>query len=450
MALRASELEHLVPELASRLVGQPLSNAWQPARDHVVLGFYDGTRLLLVPRGPDARLHTLRRRPKNPQRPFSFQGALRAHLSGPLTAMELHPTDRVVDLHFGQRRLHLRLTGKSGGLWLLDDEEVIAAYDGPAPSQLIPLASFGARPLPPRVDPGPDGSWDDALGRFYAIRIRDRRIHELRIVVARALRKAVQRFVRLTHNLETDLEKAGRADEMREQADTLAAYLHTVVTGADHVVLPSLDGQGEITVPLLAGRPPSASLTRLYDRSRRLTKMGEQVLDRLDKAEKDLAATRAQLERVDEMELEELESLHKGTQGRATPHHKKIAGVTVWTGPNDERVLVGRNAKANRKISFQVGRGDDFWMHLRGRPGSHLLLPMQKGHTPSLELLLAAAQIAAVHGQIPNGSKAEVQYTRIRDIRSIPGSPDAKVRVFNEKVLQVVRDPAELTGWTRE
>jgi predicted ribosome quality control (RQC) complex YloA/Tae2 family protein len=449
MALRASELRHLVPELAARLVGQPLSNAWQPARDHVLLGFLDGTRLLLVPRGPDARLHTVRRRPRNPPRPFSFQGAMRAHLSGRLTGLVLHPTDRVVDLHFGDHRLHLRLTGNSGGLWLLHDDRVLAAYDGPAPDALVPLAPYGPKDLPPRVAPGADGSWDDALARFYAHRIRERRLHELRIVVGRALRTEVKRLGRLVTNLEDDLERAGRADAIRDQADTLAAYLHTVVAGADHVVLPALDGSGDVRIPLRVGRSPSASLTHLYDKSRRLARMGEQVLDRLDRAERDLARAHEQLERVDGMELDELESLHQTTRGTTSPAPRKLPGVTTWTGPRGEQVLVGRDAKANRRLSFQVGRGHDYWMHLRGRPGSHLLLPLQRGQTPSLELLLAAAQIAAVHGQVPAGARAEVQYTRIRDIRSIPGSSDAKVRVFNEKVLQVVRDPSELSGWVR-
>ncbi|MCB9694918.1 MAG: NFACT family protein [Alphaproteobacteria bacterium] len=448
MSLRESELAHLLPELAARLVGQPLNNAWQPARDHVVLGFLDGTRLLLVPRGPDARLHTLKRRPKNPLKPYSFQGALRAHLSGPLSDLQQVAGERAVDLWFGAHRLHLRLTGKSGGLWLLEGDRVLAAYDGPAPAELPAFAEHGALALPARVDAEP--TWDDAIGRFYAIRIRERRTHELRIVVGRALRREVQRLGRLLANLEDDLEKAGRADAVREQADTLAAHLHTVVRGSDHVELPSLDGTGTLTVPLLVDRAPSASLTHLYDRARRLERMGERVLERLDGTEKALARAEEQLGRVETMELEELEGLHRSTRGEEDTGGPRIPGVTTWSGPRGERVLVGRDAPANRRLTFQVGRGDDYWMHLRGKAGSHLLLPMQKGHTPSLEHLLAAAQIAAVHAGVPDGGRAEVQYTRIRDVRSIPGSADARVRVWNEKVLQVVRDPAELTGWSRD
>jgi hypothetical protein len=40
-----------------------------------------------------------------------------------------------------------------------------------------------------------------------------------------------------------------------------------------------------------------------------------------------------------------------------------------------------------------------------------------------------------------------VQYTRVKDVRPVPGEV-ALVRVANEKVLHVTRDPAALVGWT--
>ena len=122
--------------------------------------------------------------------------------------------------------------------------------------------------------------------------------------------------------------------------------------------------------------------------------------------------------------------------------------MTTWTGPRGEEVLVGRDAKANRRLTFQIAKGADYWMHVRGAPGAHLILPMRRGQTPPLELLLAAGQIAAVHAGIPVGAKVDVQYTRVRDIRSIPGT-EAEVRVHNEKVLHITRDPADLAGWDR-
>ena len=88
-------------------------------------------------------------------------------------------------------------------------------------------------------------------------------------------------------------------------------------------------------------------------------------------------------------------------------------------------------------------------MHLRGKAGAHVVLPMARGQTPSLPLLLAAAQIVLVHAKVPEGESADVQYARVRDVRAIPGEV-AKVRIADERVLRVTRDPSELAGWVRE
>ncbi len=449
MTLSDSELELLVPELAERFVGQRLSNTWQPARDRVVLGFFDGSRLLLCPRGPDARLHTVLRRPKNPRRPFSFQGACRAHLTGPLTAMTKQLGDRIVDLEFGVYRLHLRLTGRSGGLWLLRGDAILAAYDGPAPDSLPEPAPHAPKDLEPRFSGEP--SYDAEIGRFYALRIRQRRERELRIAVARLLKKEAGRLGRLLSNLEGDLEKADDADRVRAMADTLACHLHDVEQGVDHVQLPSIaDPDVTLRIPIQPDRPPAKSLDGLYSKARRLERMGERVLERIDTTETELADIQRARETLDDADLETLESLRErfGQSPSSRSKGRTLTGVTTWVGPDGQEVLVGRDSKSNRRLTFQIAKGTDYWMHVRGKPGAHLILPMKRGKTPPLELLLAAGQIAAVHAGVPNGGKIDVQYTRIRDVRSIPGT-EAQVRLHDEKVLHIERDPAGLTGWSR-
>ena len=125
MGMNEAEIAAVCRDLQS-LVGAPLSEVRQPARDRLVLTL-GGTHLLLVPRGPLARIHPIERRPRNPKKPFSFQGACRAHLTGRLDRIEKVDGDRIVEIVFGEVRLHLRLTGRGGGLWMCRREEVLAA-----------------------------------------------------------------------------------------------------------------------------------------------------------------------------------------------------------------------------------------------------------------------------------------------------------------------------------
>lgn len=448
-----SELDRVVLDLQD-LAGSGISGVWQPRRDRVVLGLGD-RRLLLVPRGPYARLHTIRGRPRNPAHPFSFQGACRATLHGPLTRLDKVPGDRVVDLWFRQHRLHLRLTGRRGGLWLLEGDRVIAAYDGPAPETLPPL------PPPPdapqheavRFAPGPDGSWDVAASRYFGRLEGEARRKERRLLLGRRLRKALARDRRLAAALEGDLDKAEKAPLARARADAVAAVMHTLSRGQSAVAAPDLEDPSTVhQVELDPRKGPGENLNRLYGRARRLDRMGERVLEHMDRVETRIRALDAAVALVDDADDETLDRL----EALAPAEHRRVrqAGADepwfTWYGPHGHSVLVGRNAAGNRRLTFQRARGDDVWLHLRGRPGAHVLLPMKRGQSPDLDTLLAAAQIVLVHAKVPEGASADVQYTRCRHVKSIKGAADGKVIVHDERVLHMTRDPSMLVGWRRD
>ncbi len=427
--------------------------SWEPARDRLVLTLAPSHHVLLVPRGPVARLHSLRHRPKNPKRPFSFQGACRAHLSGRLTAVQKSPGDRIVELVFGDVSLHLRLTGRGGGLWLRRGQDVIAAYDGPAPSDLPQVPVSSGHPTRARFEREGQESWDDAAARHFGRIESSQRTEERRTQVRRRLKRVMNKSDRLCRALDEDLARAEKAPQLRRAADALAANLHRVPRGQDQVSLEDLEDPSIVhEIRLDPSKPPSAEMERMYSRARRLDKVGERVLEQLDAAE---ARSRTLLEALNRVELadrDELELLARlvPADGRTRRNQGQAPPWYVWHGPAGEQVLAGKNAQSNRRLTFQVARGDDFWFHIRGVPGAHVLVPMTKGRTPDLQLLLTTAQIVLAQAKVPAGSSADVQYTRARNVKSIRGDKSGRVMVHDEKVLHVTRDPAALVGWVRD
>jgi predicted ribosome quality control (RQC) complex YloA/Tae2 family protein len=359
--------------------------------------------------------------------------------------------ERVLDLHFGTERLHLRLTGRGGGLWLLRGGEIIAAYDGPAPEALPELPALAPRPLPPRFEPEGDESWDLAARRWFGEMEARNRLELRRTRLRRKLQRLIDRDQRLMEALEGDLLNATQAPRLRAQADTLAAHLHEIPRGAQQAIFPDLEyPDQEHRIPLDPASPPSATMERLYKRARRLERVGDRILDQLVEAEERLGRLRtaiAEVEDADAEALPALESLVPRTPTRTSDRESEP--WDRWTGPDGSVVLVGRNARSNRILTFQKARGRDFWMHIRERPGAHVVIPLREGKTPPRELLLAAAQIVLAKSKVLDGDAAEVQYTRVKNVKSIPGDPGGKVIVHEEKVLHVRRDAAALVGWRK-
>ena len=71
--------------------------------------------------------------------------------------------------------------------------------------------------------------------------------------------------------------------------------------------------------------------------------------------------------------------------------------LRTYTLPGGWQVLVGRTDADNELLSFEVARPDDWWFHIRGMPGSHVILQGPPSADPDRETLHRAAAIAAYH-----------------------------------------------------
>lgn len=449
-AILLSELRHVTREL-QRLLGQPVRQVWVPSAHAVALAFGDRSTLL-VESFPCPRVHTVEDRPGQPRRPLSFQGLLRARVHGPLLRFALAGDDRVVELEFGSGVLHARLFGRGGGIWWLEGGEVVAASHGPAPSVLPPLPPAFVE-QPPRFEPI-DGSWDLGARTFLGALAASVELQRWRQHVRRGLARAHKKERRLHQHLSDDLVSAEGADRLREDADCLAAALHRAARGAAFLDVDDLFEPGAVRRITLDPRvEPSRTLTRMYDKAGRLDRAIDQIFTRLDACTAKLQSLEQLRGAVDLCSLEELRAL-AAAHGLGDPSSQSTADAEPavafrrWWGPNGEEVWVGRNDAENHELTLHRARGRDWWFHLRDEPGAHVVLRGDKRHAPPLATLLAAAQIVLKQARVTDGESRDVQYARVKDLRSVPGAGLGRVAVTNERVLHVTRDDQPLLHWT--
>ena len=114
-----------------------------------------------------------------------------------------------------------------------------------------------------------------------------------------------------------------------------------------------------------------------------------------------------------------------------------------FLGHNEQLILVGRSAKDN-EILLQHAKPHDYWLHVRGIQGSHVVVPLTRKETINPQLLLDAALLAVHFSKAHNDVEVEVQHTTRRYIRKPKGSPLGSVRIDREKVLIVYSDKNRL------
>lgn len=105
--------------------------------------------------------------------------------------------------------------------------------------------------------------------------------------------------------------------------------------------------------------------------------------------------------------------------------------------PGGWTVLVGKTDADNDRLSLKVARLDDWWFHVRGMPGSHVLLRAEENREPDRETLKRAAAVAAYHSKAREGGVVAVSCTLARHVTKPRGAKPGTVEIRREIVLKV-------------
>jgi predicted ribosome quality control (RQC) complex YloA/Tae2 family protein len=100
-------------------------------------------------------------------------------------------------------------------------------------------------------------------------------------------------------------------------------------------------------------------------------------------------------------------------------------------------VLVGRTDADNDYLSLKVARPDDRWFHVRGVPGSHVILQGPAGAEPDRETLKRAAAIAAYHSKARSAGLVAVSCTQARYVTKPRTAKPGTVQIRKEVVFKV-------------
>jgi predicted ribosome quality control (RQC) complex YloA/Tae2 family protein len=108
-----------------------------------------------------------------------------------------------------------------------------------------------------------------------------------------------------------------------------------------------------------------------------------------------------------------------------------------YTLPGDWTVLAGKTDADNDRLSLNVAKPDDWWFHVRGMPGSHVILCARPGEEPGKDTLKLAAAIAAYHSKARNGGVVAVSCTQARYVSKPRGAKPGTVSIRKDRVLKV-------------
>ena len=90
-------------------------------------------------------------------------------------------------------------------------------------------------------------------------------------------------------------------------------------------------------------------------------------------------------------------------------------------------VFMGRDALSNDYLTFEVADNEDYWMHAKGVPGSHVVIRVDS-EIPGLETIKKAAKLAAKNSK-SSDEQVNVVYCKRKFVKKEPGMNVGQVKV---------------------
>jgi len=455
---------------------------------------------LLISLRPDLNYLLIASRPQpRPKKGAGSAFARRVHAlvaGGRLLEAGLAGRDRIVSLRLESAegrplRMVAELFGRHPNLLLLDGEDVVTSAfketatgrplgadrsQGTSRSQGTRAIRTGA-PYPPpppssggrraaarsiRFSPAgkavlPDIALNTAADLYF--KELDDRLHleEYGAALKKRASRALRRVRGKIAATEKRLAAAREAETVREQGDLLKAHFHLLRRGMTEVEVPNiLSGDPpRVVIPLDRTLDPAANLDALYKRYRKLARSLPPLREALEQYYREAAGLEAVARGLlDAATLEEAAAIgerllslvpQQGGAGRAAADSKPrrrtdAPGVRRFQAPDGQAILVGRDGETNHKL-LQIARGLDLWLHCHGVPGAHVVIPLARGKTASLDTLLAAGLLAVHFSRLRGTDRADVIYTPRKYVRALKGGKKGLVVAERFKTLHVKTDP---------
>jgi predicted ribosome quality control (RQC) complex YloA/Tae2 family protein len=113
------------------------------------------------------------------------------------------------------------------------------------------------------------------------------------------------------------------------------------------------------------------------------------------------------------------------------------SGTVEYSLQGGWKVIAGKTDADNDAVSLRLAGPNDYWFHVRGMPGSHVILRVPPGGEPDRKTLEGAAAIAAYHSKARNGGITPVSCTRACFVSKPRGSKTGTVQIRRETVIKV-------------
>lgn len=304
--------------------------------------------------------------------------------------------------------------------------------------------AFAAYPLTHRGLYTPIEGISAAMAAYFGAPVKEQAYTAGKKPVAAQIEAAHKRVQRKLAALDRESATAQDIELLRKQAELLLAYGPTIRSGQNFFQAQYDPGGPMLGIDIDPTLTPVENANRYFERYDKAKRAAADIPALHEAAERE-AAYLAQL--ATDLDLAESwpeidavrEQLQQAGywQGQKTRVPKSgKPGIRRLTTADGFVILVGRNAEQNHALVTEKSKPGDLWLHVRGRPGSHVIV-RNDGRAIPEEVIQRAAELAALYSAGRGEASVDVDVTDRRYVRPVKGGRPGQVTYKNERVVTV-------------
>jgi predicted ribosome quality control (RQC) complex YloA/Tae2 family protein len=244
------------------------------------------------------------------------------------------------------------------------------------------------------------------------------------------------------------MRDAMQNESLRMKGDLIIQHIPDIDEGDRSITVHNYETGEEETIELDPMKTPQENAAAYYKRYKKKKSAIRHIALQIKKTEQRIEYFEQLKAQIETASIHDMYEIGEELRSKGFMKKKKKKRTIRKSTPNymtfktedDIEIIVGKNNLQNEEITHSIAKGNEWFFHTAKIHGAHVLV-RHKG-TLDETTIRTAAQLAAWYSQARHSSSVPVDYTRIRDVKKVPGKLGSYVTYKNQKTIFIDPDEA--------
>ncbi len=290
-------------------------------------------------------------------------------------------------------------------------------------------------------------SISELLEYYYAEKNAVTRIRQRSVDLRKIVQTALERNVKKYDLQKKQLDDTQKREKYRIYGELLNTYGYSAEPNAKSIEALNYYTNEMITIPLDPTLTASENAKKYFEKYQKLkrtyealTELVKETGDEIEHLESisnslDIALKEEDLAQIKEELIESGYIKRKGGAKR----EKITSRPFHYISSDGYHIYVGKNNYQNEELTFKLATGNDWWFHVKGIAGSHVIVKSNGEELPD-RVFEEAGRLAAHYSQARGQEKVEVDYTQKKNVKKPNGSKPGFVVYYTNYSLVIDSD----------